>query len=127
MARKPRVVIPENPGELLKLSGNVYKHSQELGAKSPLLILDEPTWVDLGPLIEPTIAVQVEIEEKERQLKELYGRRDPVLVQLTDANRRSRDLLLAKHSANPAALGPYGFDVLTSVAPGTAGKKPPKP
>lgn len=124
MARKPRVVIPENPGELMKLTGLVYAQHQKLGAKSPLLILDSPTWDELGPDVKATLAAQARIEELERELKNLYGQRDPHLASFTDLDRRSRDILLAKHAANPAALGDYGFDVIEAVAPGGDSKKP---
>ena len=123
MARKPRVVIPENPGELMKLTGLVYAQHQKLGAKSPLLILDSPTWDEQGPDVQKALAAQGRIEELERELKNLYGQRDPFLGTFTDLDRRSRDILLAKHASNPAALGDYGFDVIEAVAP-SGGSKP---
>ncbi|GAA4042843.1 hypothetical protein GCM10022409_30980 [Hymenobacter glaciei] len=126
MARKPRVVIPTNPGELMKLTGLVYAQHQKLGNKSPLVILDSPTWDELGPDVEAAAATQARIETLEKELKSLYGQRDPHLATFTDLDRRSRDVLLAKHSANPAILGDYGFDVIEAAAPGTAGTKPPK-
>jgi len=126
MARKPRVVIPENPGELMKLTGLVYAQHQKLGAKSPLVILDSPTWDELGPDVVAALAAQARIEALEKELKSLYGQRDPHLEAFTDLDRRSRDILLAKHAANPAALGDYGFDVIEAVAPSAAAKKPGK-
>jgi hypothetical protein len=122
MARKPRVVIPENPSELMKLTALVYAHHQQLGTTSPLLILDSPTWDELGPDVQKAVTAQARIEELERELKNLYGQRDPHLEAFTDLDRRSRDILLAKHAANPAALGDYGFDVIEAPAPG--GNKP---
>ncbi|MGY3088125.1 hypothetical protein ACVWYF_001158 [Hymenobacter sp. UYAg731] len=127
MARKPRVIIPENPGELMKLTGLVYAQHQKLGVKSPLVILDSPTWDELGPDVVAAVAAQTRIEALEKELKNLYGQRDPHLAAFTDLDRRSRDILLAKHAANPAALGDYGFDVIEAVAPGGDDKKPPKP
>ena len=124
MARKPRVVIPENPGELMELTGLVYAQHLKLGAKSPLLILDSPTWDELGPAVNTAVVAQARIKELERELKNLYGQRDPHLDTFTDLDRRSRDILLAKHAANPAALGDYGFDVIEAVAPVPAAKKP---
>lgn len=123
MARKPRVIIPENPGELMKLTGLVYAQHQKLGAKSPLVILDSPTWDELGPDVVAAVAAQVRIEALEKELKNLYGQRDPHLAAFTDLDRRSRDILLAKHSANPAALGDYGYDVIEAVAPAATAKK----
>jgi len=126
MARKPRVVIPENPGELMKLTGLIYAHHQQLGAKSPLAVLASPTWDEIGPDVDKALATQVRIEALEKELKTLYGERDPFLGQFTDLDRRSRDLLLALYAANPAKLGEFGFEVIEAVAP-VAGKKPPKP
>jgi len=123
MAHKPRVVIPENPGELMKLTGLVYAQHQKLGSKSPLVILDSPTWDELGPDVEAALAAQARIDALEKELKNLYGQRDPHLAAFTDLDRRSRDILLAKHAANPAALGDYGFEVIAAVAPG-GGPKP---
>ena len=91
MARKPRVVIPKNPGELIKLTGAVYTRHMADGAKSPLLILESPTWNEIGPDVERVVATQARIEELERQLKALYGERDPHLEIFTEQNRRSRD------------------------------------
>ena len=126
MARKPRVIIPENPGELMKLTGLVYAQHLRLKDKSPLVILDSPTWAELGPEVEAALAAQARIEALEKELKNLYGQRDPHLAAFTDLDRRSRDILLAKHAANPAALGDYGFDVIEAVAPVAAAKKPAK-
>ena len=126
MARKPRVVIPENPGELMKLTGLVYAQHLKLGAKSPLSILDSPTWDEQGPEVQKALAAQARIEELERELKNLYGQRDPYLVTFTDLDRRSRDILLAKYAANPAALGDYGYEVIEAAAPGSGGAKPGK-
>ena len=126
MARKPRVVIPENPGELMKLTGLVYAQHQKLGSKSPLVILDSPTWDELGPDVEAALAAQTRIEALEKELKNLYGQRDPHLNAFTDLDRRSRDILLGKHAANPAALGDYGFDVIETPASDGGGKKAAK-
>jgi len=48
MAKKPRVVVPVNPKELLELSQDVYLHHQALGNASPLLAMEAPNWND-GP------------------------------------------------------------------------------
>ena len=123
MARKPRVVIPKKPGELMKLTGLIYAQHQKLGAKSRLAILDSPNWDDLGPEVEKAVATQARIEEMEKQLKALYGARDPCLETFTKLSRDSRDILLGKHSANPAALGDYGFDVIAAAAPDPTARK----
>jgi len=126
MPRKPRVVIPVNPGELMELTSLVYARHQALGAKSPLVALAEPTWDEMGPAVTEAVATQARIEELEKELKMLYGRRDPSLVAFTDLDRRSRDLLLAIYAANPATLGEYGYEVIEAVAPEPAAKKAAK-
>ena len=127
MSHKPRVVIPTNPGELITLTAAVYAKHKVDGTKSPLLILDSPTWDEIGPDVDKVLATQVRIEVLEKELKELYGDRDPHLAAFTDLDRRTRDILLAKYAANPAKLGEHGFDVIAAVAPKPATKKPPKP
>ena len=69
------------------------------------------------------VATQARIEEMEKQLKALYGARDPYLETFTKLSRDSRDILLGKHSANPAALGDYGFDVIAAAAPDPTARK----
>jgi hypothetical protein len=123
MARKPRVVIPTNPGEFIKLTGAVYTKHLADGAKSPLLILESPTWEEIGPDVQKVVKTQDRIEELEKELKTLYGERDPHLAAFTDLDRRSRDTLLAKYAANPAKVGEHGFDVIEAVAPVAAAKK----
>ena len=117
MPRKPRIVIPKNPGELMKLTSEVYAEHKRLGKDSPLRLLESPTWDELGATVDEALAAQAEIEHMERRLKELYGIRDPHLAAFTEADRRSRDMLLGIHAKNPAVLGDYGFDVIATAAP----------
>lgn len=126
MPRKPRVVIPINPGELMKLTGLIYAKHQALGGQSPLRTLESPTWDELGPAVDTAVATQTRIEALEKELKMLYGQRDPHLASFTDLDRRTRDLLLAKYAANPAMLGDYGFEIIEATAPVAVAKKPAK-
>ena len=117
MPRKPRVPIPNNPGELIKLAGAVYAQDQKLGAASPLHVQEGPlTWAVSGPQVAEAATLQADIERRERELKDLYGRRQPYLNDFDKLVRRSRDLLLGAHAANPAKLGDYGYDVVTTPA-----------
>jgi hypothetical protein len=127
MARKPRVVIPENPGEIIKLTGSIYTKHVADGVKSPLLVLDSPTWDEIGPDVDKVVKTQARIEELEKELKVLYGERDPHLQAFTEQCRRSRDILLAKYATNPAKAGEHGFEVIEAAAPKTGGTKPSKP
>ena len=115
MPRKPRVAIPENPGELLDLAASVYAQDQKLGDKSPLRVLEGPnTWAATGPTVAAAQKLQAEIEQLERNLKALYGQRQPYLEAIGPLVRASRDTLLGVHSQNPARVGDYGFNVATT-------------
>lgn len=71
-----RVVIPENPGELFKLIVSIHKKDQELGSKSPLVVMEsEYTIAELGPQAVEALELQEEIETTELRLKGLYGKR----------------------------------------------------
>ncbi|KAA9331523.1 hypothetical protein F0P96_14895 [Hymenobacter busanensis] len=124
MPRKPRIEIPENAGELLKLSASVYAQHQKLAAKSPLNALEEgPTWADAGGSVATAQELQSRIEQAEKDLKVMYGQRNQYLDVLTPLVRRSRDLLSGVHSQNLRRLGEYGFDVVEAAA-GKAGPAP---
>ena len=117
MPRKPRVAIPENPGELLTLAAAVYAQDQKHGDKSPLRVLEGPnTWATTGPTVAVAQKLQAEIDQQERSLKVLYGQRQPYLDAIGPLVRASRDTLLGVHSQNPARVGDYGFDVATTPA-----------
>ena len=51
-----------NPKENLDAAASVYAKHLELGADSPLNILDDVDWSVIGPKIAPTLASQVEAE-----------------------------------------------------------------
>ena len=127
MPRKPRVAIPDNPGELLALAAAVYTQDQKLGDKSPLRVLEGPnTWAATGPTVAAAQKLQAEIEQLERTLKALYGQRQPYLDAIGPLVRASRDTLLGVHSQNPARVGDYGFDVATTPAAGAKPSASPK-
>ncbi len=122
MPRKPRVSIPDNPGELLTLAAAVYAQDQKLGDQSPLRVLEGPaTWAITGPTVATAQKLQADIEQLERQLKTLYGQRQPHLDTIGPLIRASRDTLLGVYSQNPARVGDFGFDVATTPA----SSKPP--
>ncbi|MDO7874546.1 hypothetical protein Q5H93_07370 [Hymenobacter sp. ASUV-10] len=97
-----------------------------MGNKSPLVILDEPDWDEIGPEVAKAAKIQKDIDKMERDLKDLYGQRNTLLEKFTNIGQRSRDTLLGKHKSNPAALGPYGFDVKESPAPKPKAAAKPK-
>lgn len=113
MPRKPRIIIPDNPAEKFKLDSLIYAQHQKLGAKSPLHTLqDLPSWDEVGPKIEEAQEVQSEIEQLEKNLKILYGKRQTFLNLLLPQTRGTRDLLLGTYSQNLRRLGEFGFKVI---------------
>ena len=128
MPRKPRVDIPANPSELLALAASIYAQDQKLGSKSPLKVLEGPvTWATAGPKVAIAQALQADIDQRERELKVLYGQRQPYLEEIGPLVRSTRDTLLGVHSQNPARVGDYGFDVASTPAAKPKGPDTPKP
>jgi hypothetical protein len=116
MPRKPRIIIPDNPAELLKLGAQIYAQHQKLGSKSPLNALEElPSWDDVGPKVVAAQTLQTQIEQHERDLKTLYGQRQQVMDVLLPQTRGSRDLLTGVYSQNLRRLGDFGYDVVEAA------------
>lgn len=127
MARKPRVNIPENPGELLGLAAGIYAQDQKLGVESPLRVLEGPvTWATHGPQVAAAQALQAKIDQQERDLKALYGQRQPYIEAFGPLVRSSRDTLLGVYSQNPARIGAFGFDIAGTPAAKPNGPAPSK-
>lgn len=117
MPRKPRVTIPTNPGELLALAASVFAQDQKLGAESPLRVLEGPvTWATNGAQVAAAQSLQTKIEQQERDLKALYGQRQPYLDAFGPLVRSSRDTLLGVYSQNPARIGDFGFEIADTPA-----------
>lgn len=125
MPRKPRIIIPDNPAELIKLGSQIYAQHQKMGGKSPLNALEElPSWDEVGPKVVAAQTLQDKIEQHERDLKTLYGQRQQVIDVLKPQARGSRDLLSGVYSQNLRRLGDFGYDVIDAVEtkPGSPGK-----
>lgn len=126
MPRTPRVVIPENPTDLFTLVAAIAAHSETLGSKSPLTIMEsDVTIAELGPQAPKALALQADIDRLERELKEKYGERQPYIDRMTPFVRDARTLLLGVYSQNPRKLGDFGYDVKTTEAPKPKAPKPP--
>ncbi|SHI31660.1 hypothetical protein SAMN02745146_0504 [Hymenobacter daecheongensis DSM 21074] len=113
MPRKPRIVIPENPADLFALDELIYAQHQKLGAKSPLNALEElPSWDEVGPKVAVAQTLQAQIDQLEKDLKNLYGQRQLLLDVFVPQTRSSRDLLTGVYSQNLRRLGEFGFEVI---------------
>jgi hypothetical protein len=127
MPRKPRIVVPGNPEELIKLSKKVLDQHQALGKDSPLRLLEEPNWDSHATAVSMATDLQIEIDAKERDLKKLYGQRQTQLDILTPTVRKSRDTLTGIYASNLRRLGDFGFNVLESAAPAAKTTTPKVP
>jgi hypothetical protein len=128
MPRKPRIIIPDNPAELFKLDALIYAQHQKLGAKSPLHALEDlPSWDEVGPKVQEALALQAEIDQQEKNLKILYGKRQAYLDAFVPQTRGTRDLLTGVYSQNLRRLGEFGYGVIEETekkAVPVSGQKP---
>ncbi len=87
---KPRVIIPRNLEELLKLAQLIQEKDAELGNQSPLAFLD---WKSKLNAINEAMAAQKEAEALRREMERAYERRDALLQDITTWVRQSRDMV----------------------------------
>jgi hypothetical protein len=105
---KPRVDIPRNPGERLKLAAAILAKHTALAATSPLKDLN---WTATGPTVATATGLDTAAKQLEKDLEKAYGDRDALMPAIDKEIARSRDLLLALYRDNPRKLGDYGFVV----------------
>ena len=106
-----RIKIPKNPAELIKLAKKIFAKHEADGDKSPLKLMKKYSWEEVGPELIQCSEYQDQVESLEKQLEELYRKRDALLVQVDGAVKGSRDTLLGLNRDDPKSLGEYGFTV----------------
>jgi len=111
---KPRVDIPRNPVERLKLAAAILAKHTALGAASPLKDLG---WTAIGPSVATATGFDNTAKQLEKDVEKAYGGRDALQPAIDKEINRSRDLLLALYADNPRLLGDYGFVVDDSPRP----------
>ena len=114
-----RVVLPENPKEMLDLAAVIYEKHLAAGAQSSLTSLN---WADLGPKITDAIKFHNEAEELRKQMEKLYEQRNQILEPEDDLVKQSRDLLKVVYRSEPRKMGDYGFVVNDTPAAGKTDK-----
>ena len=114
-----RVVLPENPKEMLDLAAVIYEKHLAAGAQSSLSSLN---WADLGPKITDAIKFHNEAEELRKQMEKLYEQRNQILEPIDDLVKQSRDLLKVVYRSEPRKMGDYGFVVNDTPATGKTDK-----
>ncbi len=108
---KPRINIPTNPGDLIKLASAIQEQHTELGKNSPLTLLD---WEETAPQINDASAVQKQVNKLNKDLEKLIEKRTNLIGPLGDFVRSSRDVLSGVYRAEMRKLGDFGFEVDTT-------------
>jgi hypothetical protein len=112
-----RVIIPENPDQLIELIQNALQKEQELAPNSTLT---PDQLAELNQLYETANKDNADQKDLYRQAEELTRSRDNALGLNLSVNQPNtakylitslRDILLAKNKTNPKALGAWGFTV----------------
>lgn len=122
MARKPRVVIPENVGDLLELGEKIYEKHKADGANSPLRTMVDYNWDTIGPKMEPALDWHKKAEQYRKLAEQAYGERNILMGDIDGAAKATRDVLLGVYSKTPKTLGEWGLEVNDSPAPKKASK-----
>ena len=112
MARtKGRVVLSKNPKENLDLAQVIYNKHLELGADSPLKILEDINWAVVGPKIATTLNYHTQAEALKAESEKSYAERDKTLPEVVEALKQSIALLKASYGKNPKKLADWGVNV----------------
>ena len=124
MARtKGRVVLTTNPKENLTLAEKIYNKHVEMGAHSPLNLLDDVDWKITGPKIAPTVVFHDQAELHKAESEKNYRERDKAFPEIVESMKLSIAMLKASYGKNPKKLADWGI----SVDDTPKAKKPPKP
>lgn len=105
---KPRIVIPRNAEDLLKLAQSIQAKDAELGSKSPLAVLE---WAKKIDQVQAALAAHNQAESLRRQMEAAYEQRDNLLDDINEWVRQSRDVLTGIYRQEMQKLGDFGFTV----------------
>ena len=108
---KGRVVLSKNPKDNLELAEKIYKKHLELGADSPLNILEDVDWAITGGKIEPTLSNHTKAEFLKAESEKNYAERDKNMPEIVTALKQSIALLKASFGANPKKLSDWGVNI----------------
>ena len=106
-----RIIIPNNPEELLTLAQKVYDKHLADGAASPLNAMQDFNWAEDGPKIAPCKTNHEKAEEAAKKAEQHYRERDKDLPAIKAILQNSAKLLKTINAKNPKVLGDYGFVV----------------
>lgn len=110
-----RVDFGKNPQEKLNNAKNIAEKHEELGAKSPLNVLEDVDWASIHPKVTAALKAHEDAENYKKQMEEAYRERDAAMPEIENALKKSVKLLKASFGDNPKKLGTWGIQVDDSV------------
>ena len=119
---KPRITIPPNTPDLIKLAVAIQEQHTALGKTSPLTMLD---WDEAAPEIKDASDVQKQIDKLGKDLEKLVERRNNYVEPLGDFVRSSRDVLAGVYRSEIRKLTDFGFKVDTTPKQKKTKAEPP--
>lgn len=108
---KGRVVLSKNPKENLDLAVKIYNKHLELGAESPLNILEDIDWAATGIKILPTLNNHAQAEFHKAESEKNYAERDKTMPEIVTALKQSIALLKVSFGSNPKKLSDWGVSI----------------
>ncbi len=106
-----RIVIPNNPGELLNLAQKIYDKHLADGASSPLNAMQDYSWAEDGPKVAPCKQNNDDAEAAAKRAEQFYRQRDVDLPTIKQIVKNSAAVLKSIYAKNPKVLGDYGLVV----------------
>jgi hypothetical protein len=128
-----RIVIPENPDDLVALAKAIEAKHTALGAASPLNGINNIA--SFGPLVTTADNNNQQAKSLSEQAKTATEARDNALgqrTQLTPGTVRyfvtaARDVLLGLNKGSEHKLGDWNFQVIAAAASNNSAKTPAQP
>lgn len=114
-----RVELGKNPEQKLKNAKSIAEKHHELGAKSPLKVLEDVDWALVQPKVEAALQAHEQAEDYKMKMEQAYRERDSAMPEIEKALKKSVNLLKASFGDNPKKLGTWGIQVDDSVKPKT--------
>lgn len=110
-----RVDLGKNTQEKLNNAKNIAEKHEELGAKSPLNVLEDVDWATIQPKVTAALKAHEDAESFKKKMEEAYRERDAAMPEIENALKKSVKLLKASFGDNPKKLGTWGIQVDDSV------------
>ncbi len=120
---KGRVKLPQWGGGFLEIAKKIALKHTALGAASPLKLLEDYDFDEVGPKVDTALTKHTEAEDYAGKAEIAYRDRDKHKPIINDATRAAVNLLKAKYAKNPKMLIEWGVEVddtkMTSPTPGS--------